>query len=90
MTLRAFSNYLSITWVNIIKSILHYICVAVFVIKEVVLSICYYQSVGSESSKRGVVRDSNNSLIDIIVITALCVARTYSISAGVPHRRGEF
>ena len=64
MTLRAFSIYLSMTWVNIVESVLHYMCVAVFVVKEVVLSICCCRSVRSESSKRGAARDSNSSLIN--------------------------
>jgi hypothetical protein len=58
----AFSNYLSMTWVNIVESILHYMCVAVFVVEEVVLSICRCGSVGSESSKRGAARDSNSTV----------------------------
>ena len=39
------------TWVNIVESILHYICVAVFVVEEVVLSICRCGSVGASLLK---------------------------------------
>jgi hypothetical protein len=59
---RAFASYLSMTWVNIVESILHYMCVVVFVVEEVVLSICRCGSVGSESSKRGAARDSNGTV----------------------------